>query len=93
MNVKALEPEIEKDLTSKILGNVESSIGKMEEMIQTQVNNSNFSKVQNIPCFMCYSINHSSGECVENEEVNAMNQAPPYNAWNGHGNGNYINSL
>ena len=92
LNVKGLEPEIEKDLTSKRLGNVESSIGKMAKMIQTLVNNSNVSKVQNIPCSMCYSRNHADGECVENEEVIVMNQAPPYNAWNGRGNGNYNNN-
>ena len=90
LNVKGVESEIEKDLTNKRLGTVEATLGKMAEMMQKLMTNANVAHVQEIPCSLCFSRNHADGECVGNyEEVNAMNQASPYNSWSNRGNMNY----
>ena len=58
--------------------------------MQELVTNANVAQVQEIPCSVCFSRNHTNGECVGNyEEVNAMNQAPPYNLWSSRGKINY----
>ena len=89
LNLKGLESEKEKDLTSKRLGSVEAALGKMAEMMQKLMTNANVAQVQEIPYSLCFSRNHTNGECVGNyEEVNAMNQASPYNSWSSQGNMN-----
>ena len=90
LNFKSVESEIEKDLTNKRLGTVEATLGKMAEMMQKLMTNTNVAQVQEIPCSLCFSRNHADGECVGNyEEVNVMNQASPYNSWSHQGNMNY----
>ena len=45
LNVKGLESEIEKDLTSKRLGSVEAIVGKMAEMMQKLMTNPSVAQV------------------------------------------------
>ena len=59
------------------------------DMVRMFIANSNVSNVLNVPCSMCFSINHAHGECVENGEENAWNYVPLYSMWNRHGNDNY----
>ena len=62
----------------------------MADMIQKLTTNANVAQVHEIPCSMCFSRNQADGEYVWiYEEVNAMNQAPPYNSWSEHGNMNH----
>ena len=52
--------------------------------------NANVAQVQEIPCSLCFRKNHADGECVgNNEDVNAMYQAFPYNSSSNQGNMNY----
>ena len=90
INVKGVESKIQKDLTSKRLGSVEATVGKMAEMMPKLMTNTNIAQVLEIPCSLCFSRNHADRECVGNyEEVNAMTQAFPYNSSSNQGNMKY----
>ena len=55
LSVKHVELEIEKDLTSKRLGNVEATIRKMTKTIKKLMTNVNVSQVKEISKFVCFS--------------------------------------
>ena len=65
LNVKGVESEIEKDLTSKKLGTIEATLGKMAEMMQKLMTNANVAQVQEIPSSLCFSKIHADGELTE----------------------------
>ena len=51
LNVEGVESKIERGLTSKRLGSVEVTLGKMADMMQKLV--TNISQLQELPCSMC----------------------------------------
>ena len=72
-----------------IKAGIETSLGKVIGMMQMFMTNSNFSKVQNVPCSMCFSRNQVDGECVENNKEYTWSYASSYNLWHGHEYANY----
>ena len=68
---------------SRRLENIETSLGKVTDMMQKFMTNSNFSNVRNVPCSLCFSRNHADGQCVENSKDYARRYVSSYNVWQG----------
>ena len=77
--------EIERE-TDRRLKNIEIALGKATDLMQMLITNSHVYNVQNVPCSMCFSRNHTDGECVED---NMWTYGSLCNSWNRHENLNY----
>ena len=74
---------------SRRLENIETSLGKVTDMMQKFMTNSNFSNVEHVPCSMYFSRNHADGQCVENRKDYARRYVSSYNLWQGRGYATY----